>query len=440
MARLSSLPRVVYCGQEDPFFKKLSAHVKNCVLEARSTQFSGSSPQKLARAKKASVLIVPIKSEVDLRLQEWLARNDATVPVIVVCKKSRIETAINVLQYGAFDYFSTDQSIEVIARRVSDAIRSKSVKPVRRAGEPQGQLLLHGSAAEINKINQAVSALTADNRPLMVYGETGTGKEHLAHSLYRMNFDRGEPFARYDCRLLKQISRYDGEPVPKLVATTMQEIKKRCNRGVLFLKHFEELSTDQMKEIVDRGSRSSAVKLVTSFQEPLAEPPDPSLGASLLSVHIPALRCHTGDIPVLAEHFIHKTAQKKKIRAKSLSSDIVLQMQQYPWPGNVQELENVIERMMQIEPSAVLTSNTWSISQGYGSPLKLDRPNQLSRLIEEILDNSEAEWTDGNLYEEFMERMKRMLIELVLPKADYNQATAAKILGISRNTLREKIK
>jgi DNA-binding protein Fis len=71
--------------------------------------------------------------------------------------------------------------------------------------------------------------------------------------------------------------------------------------------------------------------------------------------------------------------------------------------------------------------------------LNLDRANQFSNLIEDVLKECEVRWKKGSLYEEFMEQMKHMLIELVMPKVNHNQATAARVLGISRNTLREKI-
>jgi two-component system nitrogen regulation response regulator GlnG len=433
-----SVPRVVYCGVEDTFFKRLSRHADGYVLEAQNTDFSGS-PQKFARSKKAAVLVVKIKKEIDLRHQEWLARSDGTSPVIAVCQNSRIETAIHVLQYGAFDYFSAEQELGIIAQRVKDAIHARCVKPMKRAGEPSGEFL-HGSHPEIQRINETVRSLARDNKPLLLYGEPGTGKEHLAFEMYRRAFGPRDSFARYDCRLLKQISRYDGMPVPALVNTASQEIRKRCNRGVLFLKHFEELNPDQRHEIVKAPSTSSSVKLVTSLQEPLKSPVGEPPAGHVPALRIPALRAHVEDVPSLTDYFIRKTARARKMRIKSVSPDVLMLMHDYPWPGNVQELDNLVERMMQIEPTGMLTAASWWVSQGHGIRFNLDRPNQLSRLVEEILKNSEGEWTGGRLHEEFMERIERILIGLVLSRVDYNQATAARFLGISRNTLREKIR
>ncbi|HEY7161225.1 MAG TPA: hypothetical protein VH815_08195, partial [Acidobacteriota bacterium] len=101
----TNVPRVVYCGSEDSFFKKLDNHSDGFILEAKALNFSGS-PQKFAKSRKASVLLLKIKSDFDLNHQEWLSRHDGSVPIIVISQNGTIETAIHVLQYGVFDYFS----------------------------------------------------------------------------------------------------------------------------------------------------------------------------------------------------------------------------------------------------------------------------------------------------------------------------------------------
>lgn len=432
-----SLPRVLYCGSEDAIFRKLSKYAEDYILEAKTPSFSGS-PQKFARLKKASVLILRIKHEFDLKHQEWLSRSDRSIPMIVVCQNGTIETAVQVLQYQVFDYFSGLHSFDVMARRIEQALTWRSLKPQKTFLEERSHSLLLGSNPEIKKVNERAMNIASENKPVVVLGETGTGKEHLAYGIYCLSFMQRSPFIRYDCRLLQQLSKYDGVPVAGLVQTGMQEIKKKYNRGFMFLKHVEQLNPDQQGDILDLATTSS-VKLIVSYQEP-ASSLEKKLPGSLSSLRIPALRQHKDDIPSMAEYFIRETAHTKKLRIKSLSQEMIMLMQEYPWPGNVQELANMIERMMMIESSNVLTAHSWGLCQGYGLRLNLNKGNQLSSMIEEVLKNSEMQWKKGALYEQFMKKMTRMLIDLVLPKVDYNQAIAAKILGISRNTLREKLR
>jgi two-component system, NtrC family, nitrogen regulation response regulator GlnG len=115
-------------------------------------------------------------------------------------------------------------------------------------------------------------------------------------------------------------------------------------------------------------------------------------------------------------------------------------LQEYLWPGNIQELSNLIERMFLMEPSHLITSSTWRICQGQGTKMNLDPTNQFASLLEGFLKSEELQWKEGDVYNTFIERMEKLLIDLVLPKVDNNQAVAAKILGISRNTLRQRRK
>jgi DNA-binding NtrC family response regulator len=429
------LPRVLFCGSEDSIFKKLAKQAGEYVLEARAS-LSGS-PQKFARLKKASVLLLPVKQEVDLKHQEWLSRSDGSVPIIVLCQNGTMETAIQVLQYHVFDYFSGLHSFDIVAQRIEQALAWRAIRPQKKYLDVRNPLLL-GANPEIKKVNERALHIVAENKPIVVLGETGTGKEHLAYGIYRLSYKEQTPFIRYDCRLLQQVSKYDGVPISRLVQSGMQEIKRKHSRGMLFLKHVEQLSSDQQSDILDLGA-SSSVKLIASYQE-AGISMEKKLPATLSPVRIPALRQHKDDIPIIAEYFIRETAKIRRVRMKSLSQEIVMVMQEYPWPGNVQEVANVIERMMLIESSPVLTAHSWGICQGYGMYLNLDKANQLSSMIEEVLKSSENQWKKGALYNQFMDKMVRILIDLVLPKVEYNQAIAAKILGISRNTLREKLK
>ncbi|HSE42070.1 MAG TPA: sigma 54-interacting transcriptional regulator, partial [Acidobacteriota bacterium] len=382
------------------------------------------------------VLILKIKNEFDLKHQEWLSRHDGSVPIIVISQDGSIETAIHVLQYGVFDYFSVGQNISRIAKRIREAVGWMNARPAKRPGPIRAELLL-GKNEKIIEINHQARALIREEKPVVIYGETGTGKEHLAFGMYRLSCRKDSPFLNYDCRLLQQISRYDGIPVPGLVGIGLQEAKRRHAEGILFLSHVEHLNRDQQTEILDRGAHSS-IRVIASYQEP-APVFEEEMTTAAAALRIPALRDHSEDVHIIAEHFVQRSARSMKIPAKSLSTEILRIMQEYPWPGNIQELSNVIERMMLIEPSGILTPDSWRICQGFNVPLNLDRANQFSNLIEDVLKECEVRWKKGSLYEEFMEQMKHMLIELVMPKVNHNQATAARVLGISRNTLREKI-
>lgn len=431
----TSPPRVLYCGPNDGYFKKLAKRADQFQLEARSVQISGS-PQKLARTRRATVLIIKVKGQLDLKHQEWLSRCDASVPVIVLCQNGTLETAVHALQYRIFDYFSTDQNPEAVIQRIQEAIAWKIARPWKRSGDqPAG--LLHGHNPEIQRINAEARTLAREfSKPVVLFGEAGTGKEHLAAGMHRLSSARNLPFIRYDCRLIQQISRYDGIPVSRFVLTGLHELKKRHPGGMLFLQHLELIHADQRADILD-SARGSSIRLIASCEEKAAKGEEKE---PVPNLHLPPLRRHPDDIPSLAEHFIIEIARRRKIKAKTLSEEVVSFMQEYSWPGNIQELANVVERMMIFEPSSMMNANSWRTSHGYGLHWTAEGPGRFSALVQDVLKSSEESWQGDALYDHFMAGMKKLLADLVLPRVDYNQALAAKVLGISRNTLREILK
>ena len=430
-------PRVIYCGQEDFFFKKLSRLADDFTLEAKKTAFQGT-PQKFAQSHKASVLLLKLKNEIDIRTQEWLSRGNASVPVIVLLQNGTAETAIQALQYGIYDYFSVDQNLEHIAQTIRKAIVWKNTKAVKRPMTPDYNLLL-GKNPDIVRLNEQAQRLASDTTPVMLLGETGTGKEHLASGIHRISARKREPFIRYDCRLLKQLTQYGNLSLSELIRVRLNSLRARSSAPVLFLSHMEQLPSNQQTEILE-GFQKSRVRLMASFQSNRATlfPDDPDATHSTLK--IPPLRQHKEDIPLLAEYFARQICQERGVRPKGFTEEVLMLLQEYAWPGNVQELANLMERMVILEPSNLITSSTWRISQGYGTKMHLDPANQFAALLEAFLKNEEIEWTEGQIYNSFIERMERLLIDLVLPKVDHNQAVAAKILGISRNTLRRRIR
>ncbi len=312
----------------------------------------------------------------------------------------------------------------------------RSTRVTRRHLEGLDHILL-GNDPAIASINQQAIALACDRKPLLIVGEPGTGKEHLAFGICRQSGDKSA-FVRYDCRILVEMSKYDGQPIPQLILSRIQQIKKTSESAYLFLTHSERLQPDQLYNLLERTSGS--VRLIASCEASKAPQLDEKASRAIPLIKIPSLRERKDDIPLIAEFFVRRVAQKRKLRSKAISDDTLLLMQEYPWPGNIQELSNIIERMMLLEPSDVLRAGTWHLAHGYNVSLNLDGYNQFSVLLEDMLKNAESHWRKGKLYVDFVEKMEKMLIDLVLPQVDNNQAIAAKILGISRNTLRERLK
>src|SRR5262249_21983226 len=178
-----------------------------------------------------------------------------------------IETAIHATQYGIYEYFTISQGPELISRWIRNAISWTATNVIKRRTPIQDRQLLIGLHPEILKINERAKIFAVENKPLLVSGEAGTGKQHLAYGIHRLALPRFQNFIRYDCHLLQQISKYDGLPVPRLIDIGIQGLRKKAVKGVLFLRHLEQLNRDQQEDILERSSGSS-IKLIASYQEP----------------------------------------------------------------------------------------------------------------------------------------------------------------------------
>src|SRR5262245_3239400 len=130
----TAAPRVLYCGTEDGFFKKLSRHADGYQLDARLFPLNGT-PRKVARLKKAVALILKVKDDLEPRQLEWLSHSDGSIPIIVLCQNGTLKTAVRILQYRIFDYFSTTQSPVVIANRIREAVTETEARSFKKPQE-----------------------------------------------------------------------------------------------------------------------------------------------------------------------------------------------------------------------------------------------------------------------------------------------------------------
>ncbi len=428
---MSSTPRVLYCGTEDSLYKKLVRLLDDFVLEARKILFQGT-PQGLAHSRNADVLILKTNGDLDSKTKEWLSKNDSSVPVIILCRNGNIDTAIQSFQYGIYDYFCT-RDMEMMAQQIREAMVWKNTRAVKRPSASDFQFLL-GKTPDIVQVNEKAKYLAGEHTPVILVGEPGTGKEHLARAIHKTSGQKSEAFLRCDCRLLQQTTLNGGFPLPELIRLRIHGSEK--NRGsLMFLDHIEDVSTEQRNEILDTAGKSSA-RVIASYQENRLDFFEEAASHRISTLRIPPLRQRKEDIPLIADYFLRKAVHARQTRTKGLTDEVILLLQEYPWPGNIQELAGLMDRMVLLEPSHLITAATWRTCQGHSSKMHLDSNNQFAALLESVLKGSEQEWKNGTVYNGFVNCMEKLLIDLVLPRVDNNQAVAARILGISRNTLR----
>lgn len=378
--------------------------------------------------------------------------------VIVITAYPSIKTAVQAVKNGAYDYLTKPIDLEELRTKIEHAqlaIEFENIQHLQDRKQNYEKAVLVGSSHIHRQLEKLASKAATCNVPVLITGETGTGKGLLASSIHQMSERRKKPFVQINCAALPEhLIEAELFGFERGAFTGANQTKyglfELANRGTLFLDEICEmplslqsklLSAIETCEIRRLGSnviRKVDVRIIAATNiEPEKALKEKKLRSdlfyrlSVLHIHIPPLRLRKEDIPLLCQHFLRQLASGKNI---SIPPEEIKKLQDYNFPGNIRELRNLIERSLILQdgeklfPSRFINSNSTSSTTSDGQPIfephfELYKIQNFSQ--NEILTLAEIE---------------RLYIEFALRKTDYNLAKTSKKLGISLSTLKRKIK
>ena len=395
--------------------------------------------------------------------------------VIVMTAYDNVETTIQAMQLHAFDFIpkpiDLDQVKAIIERATQMQVeRSKmpsSELPSAEVELPQGHRLV-GKSPQMQEIYKLIGMIANNTVTVLIEGESGTGKELIAQSIHSNSSRKDKPFVPVNCGALpddlleSELFGYEAGAFTGANAKGKPGRFELADGGTLFLDEISNMSPVlqvklqralQEQEIERLGGTRPLkvdVRIIAATNQDLAE--EVRLGKfredlyyrfNLLSINLPPLRERTTDIPLLIHHFLQTVSLELEQNVRGVSPGCLELLQQYDWPGNVRELENTVK-------SAAVLSRTDVILPEHLPPEILNykgtRQSTQSRLetvLESVLKEAVREAVmqarDG-LYDEAIDAIDRALIKCVLDEVKGNQTKSAKLLGISRTTLLQKIK
>ncbi len=406
------------------------------------TAMSGEKALELSRSRYFHCVITDIKmAGMDgLQLLKKLKEEDPDVITIIITAYGTFESAVEALRSGASDFITKPFRIDEITFRLKNVfekerLRQENIFLKNKITEEEGVII--GESKEMKELLTLVDKVAITDATIMIYGETGTGKELIARRLHNKSYRKSEQFVALNCGALPDTlleSELFGYKRGAFTGAVQNKkgLFKVADGGTFFLDEVGEISPKiqvkllrvlQYKEVVPLGDTKTVkvnVRLVGATNKNLEESvrrgefrEDLFYRLNVIPVFIPPLRDRKVDIPLLIKRFTERTAKRLKIAIKEFSPAAMDKLMDYTWPGNVRELENCVERTMILLDSDKITEKDISLI------IHSDISAREERTLKDLEINA---------------------IRDVIKRCGGNKVKAAKMLGIHPSTLYRKIK
>ncbi len=371
------------------------------------------------------------------------------VPVAVITAHGNMETAITALKAGAFDFVSKPLDINDLRNIVRSALRvGHNPAPAAVAAPGAGARQLLGESAAIEKVRTLIEKLARGQAPVYIHGESGTGKELAARLIHSLGPRADKPFVPVNCGAIPEQlmeSEFFGHKKGSFTGAVQDKdgLFKAADGGTLFLDEVGDLPIPmqvkllraiQEKTVRPVGSQSEIrvdVRILSATHRDLHGlvrdgkfRQDLYYRLNVIELAIPSLRTRPEDIPILAEHLNAKLTAEMTGTPPKLSAGALEVLSRYDFPGNVRELENILERALtmcdggEIQAADLQLRDSTTDSENTSAPTELGGSESL---------------------EEYLARVEESAIRDALQRTNQNKTAAARLLGITFRALRYKL-
>lgn len=375
-----------------------------------------------------------------LELVEWIQQEVPGTPVAVITAHGSVETAVKALKIGAFDFVSKPLDLNDLRKLVKAALKLKHITPPKGSSTPG----LTGTSPAIERLRTLIAKVSRSQAPVYISGESGTGKELVARMVHDAGPRRDGPFVPINCGAIPtelMESEMFGHRKGSFTGAVSDKIGliQTAEGGTLFLDEVADLPLHmqvkllrviQEKTIRPVGQAeelSVDVRILSATHRNLEElvaegsfREDLYYRVNVIELQVPALRDRDGDVLILAEEILERLSRDRERAVPSLTAAATSALSAYRFPGNVRELENILERALTLTAGNQIDS----------SDIRL-RP---------MADDDVPSVADDAPLGTQLAEMERDAIVNALEQTRYNKTAAAKLLGISFRTLRYRIK
>ena len=400
-------------------------------------------------------------------LREALSE-DRGLPVVMITAHGTVDTAVEALKLGAFDYltkpFDKDEVRQVVAKALMTRQLDTAELSPSALATPGARFGIIGSSSGLNELYTVLERVAATPSTVLITGESGTGKELVARALHEHSERRDKPFIKVNCAAIpkelieSELFGYERGAITGAVSSKPGRFEL-ANGGTLFLDEIGEIPLEMQVKLLRALQESEFervggiktiridVRLVAATNRDLKKlkaqgsfREDLFYRLNVVDIRLPALRERAIDIPLLVDHFLGKFNERLKKHVVGVEPEALALLMAHPWPGNIRELENVVER-------AVLFCDGERLSAG-DLPQEVRGDSGASTLPPPPAPGGEVDIrsaiaAEGGLKEHVkvaMSRLERELVGRALEQTGGNVTHAARLLKISRKGLQLKMK
>ncbi len=446
-----------------------------------ATASSGEEGLKLIPRFKPDLVLMDVRMGAGMNGLETLRRlrqADARLPVILMTAYGTTQMAIEAMKLGAYDYLLKPPDVPKLKQLVADALNAARAMKQVVSYEPlleseDYDLGVVGRCEAMQNVFKLIGQLSASDATALITGESGTGKELVARAIYSHSGRSAQTFVAINCAAIPENlleSELFGHEKGAFTGATVQRVGKfeQCHGGTLFLDEIGDMTPATQTKILrvlqsgtfERvgGNQPIAadVRVIAATNKPLEAAvaarqfrEDLFYRLNVVRIVVPPLRERAGDVPLLVNYFLKKFAVAPK-PPRAIARETLRALEGYAWPGNVRELENAIRRALVVaKGDAILPGDlpaevtgtalavggaaargAGAIAAPVGTPVTADLPALAGALFRIAREDPKFK---------ILPAVERELILQALRETQGNQVQSAKLLGITRATLRKRI-
>jgi two-component system nitrogen regulation response regulator GlnG len=399
-----------------------------------------------------------------------LRRIDARVPVVFVTVVRSADSAIEAMRHGAYDYLLKPIDLQKLDRVISEALKVSRLmrEPAVVAETPPDEGLpgeaIIGCCPAMQEAYKAIGRVADQAFPVLITGESGTGKELVARAIYQHGPRARAPFLALNCAAIPEQlleSELFGHEKGAFTGADRRRIGKfeQCSGGTLFLDEVGDMSPATQAKILrvlqeqafervgGNETICTDVRLIAATHRDLNAwsdegkfRPDLYYRLGVFTIHLPPLRERGDDLPLLAQHYVRRFSRELGREVRQVAPEALERLRGYPWPGNIRELQSVLKQALLQASGAVLLPAFLPEPLGGAGRVAPAAAPAAEPDVETFVIRHRVTSDVRDLYAEAHRQLDRLLLPRALEHTRGNIHQAALLLGIARQTLRQKLR